>query len=50
MDSYKDINGYIIKYIKDLSLPEEETNALHEPVEKEIAETKIPLGEKRGGE
>ena len=27
--------------------PEEETNAMQEPMEEEIAETKIPLGEKK---
>ena len=38
MDNYKDDNAYITEYLKGLSPPEEETNAMLEPMEEEIAE------------
>jgi hypothetical protein len=37
-DNYKEENGYILKYLNRCS-PMEETNALKEPMEEEIAET-----------
>ena len=45
-DNYKDCNGYIIKYLNRCSPPKEETNALQEPMEEEIAETRNSLDEK----
>ena len=36
-DNYKDGNAYITKYPKGLSPPKEETNALQETMEEEIA-------------
>ena len=38
MDNYKDDNAYITEYLKGLSPPEKETNAMQEPMEEEIAE------------
>jgi hypothetical protein len=38
-DNYKEENGYILKYLNRCSPPTEETNALQEPMEEEIAET-----------
>jgi hypothetical protein len=37
-DNYKEENGYILKYVNRCS-PTEETNALKEPMEEEIAKT-----------
>ena len=45
-DNYKDDNGYIIKYLNRLFPPKEQTNALQEPMEEEIAETRSSLDEK----
>ena len=39
MDNYKDENCYIIEYLKGSSPPEEETNAVQEPMEEEIIKT-----------
>ena len=50
MDNYKDENWYITEYLKGLSPPEEETNAVQEPMEEEIIETGSSLDKKRGGE
>jgi hypothetical protein len=44
-DNYKEENGYILKYLNRFS-PMEETNALKEPMEEEIAETGNSLDEK----
>jgi hypothetical protein len=38
-DNYKEENGYILKYLNRCSPPTEETNALQELMEEEIAET-----------
>ena len=46
MDNYKDNIFYITEYLKGLSPPEEETNAMQEPMEEEIAEIVSPLDEK----
>ena len=46
MDNYKDDNAYITEYLKGLSPPEEETNAIQEPMEEEISEIVSPLVEK----
>ena len=46
MDNYKDNNFYITEYLKGLSPPEAETNAMQEPMEEEIAETVVSLDEK----
>jgi hypothetical protein len=43
--NYKEENGYILKYLNRCS-PTEETNALKEPMEEEIAETGNLLDEK----
>ena len=45
-DTYKDKNSYIIEHLKRLCPPKDETNALQEPVEEEIAETESSLDEK----
>ena len=45
MDNYKDDNAYITEYLKGLSPPEEETNAMQEPMEEEIVETGSSLDE-----
>ena len=45
-DNYKDVNGYIIKYLNRCSPPKEESNALQEPMEEEIAEIGSSLDEK----
>ena len=45
-DNYKDCNCYIIKYLDRCSALKEETNALQEPMEEEIAETGSSLDEK----
>ena len=45
-ENYRDCNGYIIKYLNRFSPPKEETNALQEPMEEEIAETGSSLDEK----
>ena len=45
-DNYKEENGYILKYLNRFSPPKEETNALQEPMEEEIAETGSSLDEK----
>jgi hypothetical protein len=44
-DNYKEENGYILKYLNRCS-PTEEINALKEPMEEEIAETRSSLDEK----
>jgi hypothetical protein len=44
-DNYKKENGYILKYLNRCS-PTEETNALKDPMEEEIAETESSLDEK----
>jgi hypothetical protein len=44
-DNYKEENGYILKYLNRCS-PTEETNALKEPIDEEIAETGSSLHEK----
>jgi hypothetical protein len=44
-DNYKEENGYILKHLNRCS-PMEETNALKEPMEEEIAETRSSLDEK----
>jgi hypothetical protein len=44
-DNYKEENGYILKYLNRCS-PTEETNALKEPMEEEIAETGSSLDKK----
>jgi hypothetical protein len=44
-DNYKEENGYILKYLNRDS-PTEETNALKEPIEEEIAKTGSSLDEK----
>jgi hypothetical protein len=44
-DNYKEGNGYILKYLNRCSTMEE-TNALKEPMEEEIAETRSSLDEK----
>jgi hypothetical protein len=44
-DNYKEENGYILKYLKRCSPPTEETNALQEPMEEEIAETGSSLND-----
>ena len=46
MDNYKDYNAYITEFLKGLSPPEEETNAMQEPIEEEISEIVSPLDEK----
>jgi hypothetical protein len=48
-DNYKEENSYILKYLNRCS-PTEDTNALKEPMEKEIAETGSSLDEKEEGE
>jgi hypothetical protein len=45
-DNYKEENGYILKYLNTCSPLTEETNALQEPMEEEIAETGSSLDEK----
>ena len=45
-DNYKVENGYILEYLNRCSPPMEETNALQEPMEEEIAETGSSLDEK----
>ena len=45
-ENYKE-NYYITEYIKKVSPPKGETNALQEPMEDEIAETEISLDEKK---
>jgi hypothetical protein len=45
-DNYKEENRYILKYINRCSPPMEETNALQDPMEEEIAETGSSLDEK----
>ena len=40
-ENYND-NYYITEYVKKVSPPKGETDALQEPMEEEIAETKIP--------
>jgi hypothetical protein len=42
LGNYKEENGYILKYLNRCS-PTEETNALKEPMEEEIAETASSL-------
>ena len=44
-ENYND-NYYITEYVKKVSPPKGDTDALQEPMEEEIAETEIPLGEK----
>jgi hypothetical protein len=44
-DNYKEENGYILKYLNRCP-PTEETNALKEPMEEEIAKTGSSLDEK----
>ena len=44
-ENYND-NYYITKYVKKVPLLQGETDALQVPMEEEIDETKIPLGEK----
>jgi hypothetical protein len=44
-NNYKEENDYILKYLSRCS-PTEETNALKEPIEEEIAETGRSLDEK----
>jgi hypothetical protein len=44
--NYKEENGYILKYLNRCSPPMEETNALQDPLEEEIAETGSSLDEK----
>jgi hypothetical protein len=44
-DNYKEENNYILKYL-NRSSPTEETNALKEPIEEEIAENGSSLDEK----
>ena len=46
MDNYKDDNASITEYLKGLSPPEEDTNAMQEPMEEEISENVSPLDEK----
>ena len=46
MDNYKNDNCYVTEYLKGLSPPEEETNAMKEPMEEEIAEIGSSLDEK----
>ena len=46
MDYYKNDNCYISEYLKGLSPLEEETNAMQEPMEEEIAEIRSSLDEK----
>jgi hypothetical protein len=45
-DNYKEENGYILKFRNRCSPPTEETNALQEPMEEEIAKTRSSLDEK----
>ena len=45
MDNQKDDNAYITEYLKGLSPPEEETNAMQEPMEEEIVEIRSSLDE-----
>jgi hypothetical protein len=45
-DNYMEENGYILKYLNRCSSPTEETNALQEPMEEEIAKTGSSLDEK----
>ena len=45
-DNYKEENGYILEYLNRCSPPMEETYALQEPMEEEIAETGSSLDEK----
>ena len=45
-DNYKEENGYILEYLNRCSSPKEETNALQEPMEEEIVETRSSLDEK----
>src|SRR3954471_632256 len=45
-DNYKEENGYILEYFNRCFPQMEETNALREPMEEEIAEPKISLDEK----
>ena len=42
-DNYKNDNCFIIKYLNRFSPPKEETNALQEPMEEEIAEIRSSL-------
>jgi hypothetical protein len=44
-DNYMEENGYILKYLNRCSQTEE-TNALKDPMEEEIAETESSLDEK----
>jgi hypothetical protein len=44
-ENYKEENGYILKYLNRCS-PMEETDALKEPMEEEITETRSSLDEK----
>ena len=46
MDNYKDDNAYITEFFKGLSPWKEETNAMQELMEEEIAETGSSLDEK----
>jgi hypothetical protein len=46
-DNYKEENGCILKYLNRCSPPTEETNALQEPMEEEIAESGSSLDEKK---
>ena len=45
-ENYQNENGYIMRYLKTYHSPKEETNALQEPMEEEIAETGSSLDEK----
>ena len=45
-DNYKEENGYIVEYLGRCSSPNEETNALQEPMEEEIAVIGSSLDEK----
>jgi hypothetical protein len=45
-DNYKEENGYTLKYLNRCSPPTEDTNALQEPMEEEIAKTGSSLDEK----
>ena len=44
--NYQNENGYIMRFLETYSSQKEETNALQEPMEEEIAETGSPLDEK----
>src|SRR3954471_8615300 len=46
-DNYKEANGYILKYFNRCFPHMEDTNALQEPMEEEIAETESSLDEKQ---